>query len=152
LKTYLDTSVLIASVSPEVETEAALAWLERHPNADHLISDWTLVEVASAIALKERSQQLTMNQARIVNEIVDSWVRDSLEVLPIHRTVFHSASRLLAQSGTRLRAGDALHLAIAREEGATLVTLDRTLANEASVISLPVDVPGASSWQEADDI
>ena len=44
----------------------------------------------------------------------------------------------------RLRALDALHLAIARRVDATLITLDRRLASAARELGIAVEMPEAS--------
>ena len=58
---YLDTSVLIAALYPENHSRIILLWLER--NNDQLaISDWTVTEFSSAIAIKMRRGQITKEQ------------------------------------------------------------------------------------------
>ncbi len=52
------------------------------------------------------------------------------------------AGRLLERFELGLRAGDALHLAIAQRLGTPLVTLDRRLATAAAAVGLEVIVPG----------
>jgi predicted nucleic acid-binding protein len=56
----------------------------------------------------------------------------SLAIAPVTREHFQAAARFADQSGLGLRAGDALHVAVAAGLGATLCTLDKRLA-EASV-------------------
>ena len=106
-----------------------------------MISDWTLVEAASALALKVRAGHLTPEQARAVRSHLDRWATDSFETLAIGRDAFRGATRLLDRPGTQLRAGDALHLAIAQDEGTTLVTFDVVLASEAASAGIAVDDP-----------
>jgi predicted nucleic acid-binding protein len=128
-------------VTPEVATESVLAWFERHASVPLSISDWTRVEVASALALKVRSGQLSVDQSRSVRALIDTWTGDSLDVIAVERSTFEQAGLLLERPGDGLRAGDALHLAIARQAGHSLVTLDRTLAAAARASGLAVDVP-----------
>lgn len=52
---------------------------------------------------------------------------DTLRVLPITGQHFEAAARYADRRELGLRAGDALHLAIAAAHGATLMTLDRRL-------------------------
>ena len=50
---------------------------------------------------------------------------DSFVVLPVSGQHFRSAARLADQHSLGLRAGDALHLAICVDLGATICSLDR---------------------------
>jgi len=49
---------------------------------------------------------------------------------------FRTAARFADQHGLRLRAGDALHLAVCADHGATLCTLDRRLGDAGSVLGV----------------
>jgi len=62
--------------------------------------------------------------------------RDNFTVMPVSREQFHTAARFADQYALDLRAGDALHLAICAELGATLCTLDRRLAEAASALGV----------------
>jgi predicted nucleic acid-binding protein len=55
-------------------------------------------------------------------------IAESFTVLPVTTSYFRTAARFADQYALALRAGDALHLAIAGDKGATLFTLDRRLA------------------------
>ena len=52
---------------------------------------------------------------------------------------FEKAARFASHHALGLRAGDALHLAIAAGGGHTLVTLDVRMAEAASQLGIPVD-------------
>ena len=65
---------------------------------------------------------------------------DSLIVVPLTQGHFQAAARFAAQSGIGLRAGDALHVAVAADLGATLCTLDKRLAEAAVVLGVGVEV------------
>lgn len=54
---------------------------------------------------------------------------------------FRAAARFTDQHALGLRAGDALQLAIASEQGATLVTLDRRLAEAGPMLGVPAQLP-----------
>ncbi len=57
-------------------------------------------------------------------------------VLPVSRSDFRTAARFADRHEFALRAGDALHLAICIEHGATLYTLDRRLAEAAGALGV----------------
>jgi predicted nucleic acid-binding protein len=52
---------------------------------------------------------------------------ESLTILSVSSLQFRTAARFADQHMLGLRAGDALHLAICADHGATLCTLDRRL-------------------------
>ncbi len=56
--TYVDTSALVALFTGESRGEALLRWLARRPSAECCISDWTITEFASALAIKVRRGEL----------------------------------------------------------------------------------------------
>jgi hypothetical protein len=56
--------------------------------------------------------------------------------MPISGAEFRTAARFADQYGLGLRAGDALHLAVAAENGAELATLDEILADAGPSLSV----------------
>lgn len=61
---------------------------------------------------------------------------DSFTWLDIAERHFISAAEL-AQRSTGLRAGDALHLAVAVDHGASVCTLDKGMAKAAAELEIP---------------
>lgn len=125
---YLDTSLILAALTPEAATQATLDWLDRHRENDFAISDWTIAEVASALAIKCRTGQIEEIDRLAALAEFERAVAASYIVLPVRREHFRAAARLIEMIETGLRAGDALHVAVAREAGANLATLDCRLA------------------------
>jgi predicted nucleic acid-binding protein len=135
---YVDTSVLVAALTNEIETARMQVWLTE-PSADVLaISDWTMTEFAAALSVKVRSGLLGAEDGRSARQAFDQLAAGSLVRLPVPARTFHAAARLADQHSSGLRAGDALHLAIAVEAGATLYTLDRRLAEAGTALGLAV--------------
>ncbi len=56
--------------------------------------------------------------------------------LPVSGAQFRTAARFADQHALGLRAGDALHLAICADHGATLCTLDRRLSETGSALGV----------------
>lgn len=125
---YLDTSVLIAALTPEPASKAVLDWLAAREAGSLSISGWVNTEVSSALAIKLRTKALTLTERAEILTAYHRLVEESLTVEAISARHFETAARFVDQYELGLRAGDALHLAIASERGLTLATLDRRLA------------------------
>jgi predicted nucleic acid-binding protein len=61
---------------------------------------------------------------------------ESFTVVPVSRLQFRTAARFAEQHMLGLRAGDALHLAICADHGATLCTLDRRLSEAGAALGV----------------
>jgi len=125
---YLDTSVVVAALTNESATRDVQRWLDQNASSPLMISDWTITEMSSAISIKVRTGQIDLDQRAAILAAFNRLVVESFHVVPVEGAQFHLAARFAALHELGLRAGDALHLAVAAERGATLVTLDRRLA------------------------
>lgn len=140
---YLDTSFLAPYYVNEATSNQVETVLLSLPVDQLAISDWTRVEFASMLARRLRMGELTQD---LIDNIMQDFQEDVEEsylvfaVTPLH---FERAIQFLLQGNTGLRAGDALHLAIASAYGVNrLLSLDRGLINAAQVLGINADSGG----------
>ena len=135
---YLDTSfvaplVLNEDVSPQVE-----AFLEKQTAGSLAISQWTRVEFCSLMAREVRMKHLNPRTAEAVIAEFEALVQESCQVWLPSAADYGLARSLLARFDSGLRGGDALHLAIARNQGADKVlALDEGLLKAAKLLKIP---------------
>jgi len=139
LTIYLDTSAAVPLFVPEPASDRVVAWFESC--TDTLVSsDWILTEFASALSIKVRRGELTQKHAKAAWDEFETFSRDGLRVLPVSRAAFAQAAQLARQIRSTLRAGDALHLAMAIESGAaSIATADGQLEKSADAHGMAIN-------------
>ncbi len=133
---YIDTSVWCAFCFNELEVPQAKQWLAQASLDKAATAVWTRTEFASAAALKLRAKGhhkaavaqavATFNGAVVMTHCIDVIGDD-----------FLYATELCHTSTTGLRAGDALHLAVAlRCDCKFLASLDKVMNESALELGL----------------
>ena len=135
---YVDTSIIVSVLTKEKDTALSQTWLARQATSELTISDWTTTEFASALSIKLRMGALGADHRAAVLSAFTRLCAESLRTLLVAREDFRVAARFADRSELNLRAGDALHLAICANHGASLCTLDRRLADAAPRVGVPV--------------
>jgi predicted nucleic acid-binding protein len=129
---YFDTSFLAPLVLEESTSTKIEAFFAKRPSGEFYVSHWTRVEFASLIAREVRMGGLAEPDAMMVIGQFDELVAESFQVLVPTVADYELAKSCIQHFATKLRAGDALHLAIASNHGViTLYTLDVGLLNAA---------------------
>ena len=136
---YVDTSLLIAAVAREPESERVQEWLAASGRALS-VSDWTITEFSSALALKLRMGAMSAEKRAEAARWFRDIVSESATVLQVTRPSFRRAADLAAMTGVKIRAPDALHLAVAERNGLTLYTLDRDQAEAGLAAGIPAEL------------
>jgi predicted nucleic acid-binding protein len=139
---YLDTDVLLPLFVREPESDRLRDWFEALPPHELTVSEWTRTEFVSAIGIKARRGDLEKRVAQDVVRTFHQLANDSLLVLVPERDDFLLSSRYLERFDLGLRAGDALHLAMALNHGAReLYSLDRLLVKCAQKLKIKARIP-----------
>jgi predicted nucleic acid-binding protein len=128
LKLYVDTSVWVAVFASERDTPRTTRWLQENAGHEIAISPWVRTEFASALSIKLRARLIDDAEATGASTSFSNAVAQSVSELPVLAEDFLTAAAWCSHPESGLRAGDALHLAVAGRHGATLSTLDRKLA------------------------
>jgi len=130
MRLYLDTSLVVAAITREPNTEQARGVLGA-AGSELVISDWTLTEVSAALSMKQRIGALAELERRIALRTFQQLERESLVVEHLVPADFVRAAALANRSSPAVRAGDALHLAVVARTGTVLATFDAAMARAA---------------------
>jgi uncharacterized protein len=141
LRHYLDTAVIVAALTVEPGTARAQAWIAAQPSGDVLISDWVIAEFSSALSIKLRTGQIDTELRTSASAAFSRFCSNKFVVLPVTSGHFRTAAIFADRHALGLRAGDALHLAIASEQGATLCSFDRRLIEAGPALAIPTVTP-----------
>ena len=138
---YFDTSFLAPLILPEATSDQIAAFVRRLPAEEFAVSHWTRVEFSSLIGREVRMGSLDAQAAARADARFEAMVDESFSILLPNADDFSLAKRYLGQFETGLRAGDALHLAVANNHrAAAIYSLDKTLLKAGKILDLPVSM------------
>lgn len=123
---YLDTSLLVAAHTDEPRTKDVQAWLRPQTPKNLAISPWVVAEFSAALSKKLRTGEIDAAYRAKALAAFNVLIVDFV-LIEVTATHFGMATAYVNHSALSLRAADALHLAIASEQGAALHTLDERL-------------------------
>ena len=140
---YVDASAWISLFTNEMTAASLQEWLANE-DGQLMSTPWTLVEVASGFSIKVRRNEFSESQARVLFEQFEKLVSNEVKVVAMAADDYGHAMSLCRNSGSGLRAGDALHLASAARVGVShLLTLDKVMAVNAKSLGIKlVNLPG----------
>ncbi|QKT04796.1 type II toxin-antitoxin system VapC family toxin [Ectothiorhodospiraceae bacterium 2226] len=133
---YLDTSLLVAALTNEARTSDMQTWLAAQDPEALFISEWVITEFSAALSAKVRVGHIGASHRADALAVFTALTERSFGVLAVSRAEFRAAARFADQHAIGLRAGDALHLAVAANHGARLCSLDRTLVNAGDALGV----------------
>ena len=138
---YFDTSFLAPLILPEATSDQIAGFVRRLPAEEFAVSHWTRVEFSSLIGREVRVGSLDAQAAARADARFEAMVDESFSILLPNADDFSLAKRYLGQFETGLRAGDALHLAVAsNHRAAAIYSLDKTLLKAGKILGLPVSI------------
>jgi predicted nucleic acid-binding protein len=98
---------------------------------------WTRTELASALAIKARRGELAQERLSALCREFELWVAGGVSVVPVDSVDFMAAAKQCEHMESKLRAGDALHLCVARRCQVThLFSLDKDMLENADVLGI----------------
>jgi predicted nucleic acid-binding protein len=136
---YFDTSFLAPLILEEETSGRIERFIGRLPAGELAISHWTRVEFSSLLAREVRMGGLRPREAEAADLDFETIISESFVVLVPEAEDFDLAKEFLRRHSSGLRAGDALHLAVARHRDAKAVySLDRTMIKAGRALGLPM--------------
>jgi hypothetical protein len=136
LTLYVDAAILVAAITSEPLTTASRAILA--DSGMVVASTWTMVEATSGLAKKVRTGDLTEDELEMALGKLDLLTARYLPLISLDDGHMGLAARYTARARLGLRAGDALHVAVAASLSAMLVTSDVVMARAAEGLGVPV--------------
>lgn len=135
---YLDTSFLVPLFREEADSRKVVEFVLRKAAGTLAISKWTGVEFTSMVSRDVRMGELSATEGASLLEVFGATVAASFVVLVPGSYDYELAQEYVSHFATQLRAPDALHLAVAHNNGMEFVaTLDEGMLAAAKKLKIP---------------
>ena len=141
---YLDASVLVPAFVADAGSAKVVEFLTSTPD-ERLVSEFAVAEVGSSLSRLVRMSDLTAGQAHEALAEFDNWRLATATTIDVQPVDVRHAGSIVRRFELGIRAPDALHLAVCNRLGATLVTMDRRLAQAARVSGVETEFLEASN-------
>jgi uncharacterized protein len=138
LNAYLDASVLVTMFTVDDHRQRLSGWLAV-TTGRLTLSDWTLTEFTSALAVARRVGRLNQAECDAAEAALQLWMDREPPALAVDAADIRAARRSIKSTALPLRAGDALHLSIARRVGCSIATFDNAMRRAAMDLGVPVE-------------
>ncbi len=145
MKLYLDASLIVTLFTREPQREAVRQWLDSVGDVDLMVSEWVATEVSSAFALKSRLGAITPSERATAQSLFRALWSEAVTIVPMRDSQFQLAAGFCETEGVVVRASDALHLAIAKENKLTVCTRDKGMAAAAKTLQIEVNLVGEAA-------
>jgi hypothetical protein len=140
---YVDTCLLVSLFHNDSGYPAAVAWLTGAAAQELWISHWVLLEFASATAVRQRRGELEATKVTSLQSALEAFRAERLALVePRAEDYLLARVWVQRQSAPGLRAGDALHLAVAQRQRLTLVSADQALVAAARQLDAKAQLVG----------
>jgi len=135
---YFDTSFIAPLYVPEPNSDEVRQLTYTLSRQCIAISEWTCVEFSSMVARRVRMQQFGKDSAQSLLAAFERISHTQFVILMPSQADYRLAALFLRNFATGLRTGDALHLAIAKNNGAShIYSLDQGLIKAAAMLDIP---------------
>lgn len=136
MSAYLDASVAVSLFVNDGHTGAADEWL-RGLSAPVTLSLWTAAEFSAALAARARNRALAPAERTTAEQGFTEWSRGMITAAVLDSDMV-AARDMIRFDQAPLKAGDALHLALAVRLGLPIKTFDQALARAAEAVGMKV--------------
>jgi len=135
---YLDTSFLVPLFREEATSRRVSEFVARQRAGALAVSKWAGVEFASHVSRDVRMGELSAAEGSDTLEVFETTVAASFVMLVPNSYDFDLAQEYVTHFASQLRAPDALHLAVAHNNGVEFVaTLDEGMLVAAKKLKIP---------------